>query len=332
MGTVIDLATPAPPHLNTTRAWMSVEDLRGFADRRNAEVLHGHNRGAPPCEKCGATGVCTIRKVTSRCAACLDHRGYQHAPSFPSLVNLPDRSVDHAIMDPPYEAEAHSDQRRTKVAGWRDATKRGERNRVAMPTPLDFAPITPLERALIARELGRVLRGWAVIFCQVEAVADWRRELVAGGLKYRRAIPWVKPDAMPSMHGRWPGQSFETIVLASAKKAPTCPGGGKSVWYHYPRAQGTSAGSPGKKGRKAPHATTKPLPLMRDLVELVSRPGDLVIDPYAGSATTGIACKMLGRAFLGWELDEAACEIAQRRITGQEVRPNEAQPSLFGAM
>lgn len=239
------------------------------------------------------------------------------------LASIPDQGVDHVITDPPYEAEAHTKQRRQKT------TRAGEYVRKAQRDPLPFEPITAVQRAAVAREIGRVCRGWALVFCQVEAVAAWRDVLELGGMRYRRTIAWVKPDAMPALHGRWPGQGFETIVLAQSKRAgsPPCPGGGKAVWYAHTRAQPGSPGGPGSG--KAPHPTTKPLPLMRDLVDLVSHPGELICDPFAGSGTTGVASLALGRRFVGWELDEGFAEVARRRLAGEEAQPNPHQASLF---
>ena len=63
-----------------------------------------------------------------------------------------------------------------------------------------------------------------------------------------------------------------------------------------------------------PPSAVKPLALMRWLVKLVARPGDTVLDPFAGSGTTGIACAMDGREFIGIEREAEYIEIARRRI------------------
>lgn len=229
------------------------------------------------------------------------------------LASLPDKSVGHVITDPPYEAEAHTMQRRVKRNG-------GE---LVATEPLDFDPITSEQRADVAAHMARVSRGWIVVFCQVEAVTAWRDALAAGGAKYRRTLPWVKPDAMPSLHGRWPGQSFEAIVLASVRGAGPCPGGGAAIAYVLSKSEGVPGG-------KAPHPTTKPLPLMTRLVELVSLDGETICDPFAGSGTTGVACNQLGRNFVGWERDANYHAIASRRLNGDEAKPRPEQPSLFG--
>lgn len=63
-----------------------------------------------------------------------------------------------------------------------------------------------------------------------------------------------------------------------------------------------------------PHPTVKPLALMRWLVKLVTQPGDLVLDPFAGSGTTGMACVLEGREFIGIERETEYAAIAERRI------------------
>jgi site-specific DNA-methyltransferase (adenine-specific) len=62
------------------------------------------------------------------------------------------------------------------------------------------------------------------------------------------------------------------------------------------------------------HPTVKPVALMRWLVRLVTPPGGLVLDPFAGSGTTGIACAHEGFEFVGIEQDAEYAEIAEKRI------------------
>ena len=62
------------------------------------------------------------------------------------------------------------------------------------------------------------------------------------------------------------------------------------------------------------HPTVKPLALMEYLVKLVSREGQVVLDPFMGSGTTGMACKRLDREFIGIEKESDYCKIAEARI------------------
>ena len=65
---------------------------------------------------------------------------------------------------------------------------------------------------------------------------------------------------------------------------------------------------------KGLHPTQKSLPLMEWLVKIHSNEGDTILDPFMGSGTTGLACKNLGRNFIGIEKDESYFRIAQERI------------------
>ena len=73
-----------------------------------------------------------------------------------------------------------------------------------------------------------------------------------------------------------------------------------------------------------PHPTVKPVALMRWLVRLVTPPGGLVLDPFCGSGTTGVACALEGMRFLGIEREADYAAIARARISRARM-----QPSLF---
>ena len=69
-----------------------------------------------------------------------------------------------------------------------------------------------------------------------------------------------------------------------------------------------------ERGKDNNHPTIKPVALMKWLVKLVSKEGQTILDPFAGSGSTGIAVELLGREFVGLELDPDYCDIAERRI------------------
>jgi DNA modification methylase len=62
------------------------------------------------------------------------------------------------------------------------------------------------------------------------------------------------------------------------------------------------------------HPTVKPVALMQYLVRMITPPNGIVLDPFNGSGTTGIACKLEGFEYVGMELDAEYCKIAQARI------------------
>ncbi|NYT06421.1 MAG: site-specific DNA-methyltransferase, partial [Methanomicrobiales archaeon] len=64
------------------------------------------------------------------------------------------------------------------------------------------------------------------------------------------------------------------------------------------------------------HPTQKPLALLQRIVAASSRPGDLVLDPFTGSSTTGIAACTLNRRFIGIDADEGYLDLSVRRFEG----------------
>lgn len=88
--------------------------------------------------------------------------------------------------------------------------------------------------------------------------------------------------------------------------------GGASRFFYTAKA---SAGERHYAGRNV-HPTVKPVSLMRWLVRLVTPPGGLVLDPFMGSGSTGIAALSEGMRFLGMEVEVESFEVARRRIAG----------------
>ena len=73
-------------------------------------------------------------------------------------------------------------------------------------------------------------------------------------------------------------------------------------------------------GEKPNHPSPKPIEYMNKLIERITKPGDTVLDPFAGSGTTGVACLNTGRKAILIERKEKYCEIAVKRLQ-QEVLP-----------
>lgn len=229
------------------------------------------------------------------------------------LASLADKSVDHVITDPPYEAEAHTLQRRTLPGAKSNTTG------VVAVDPLDFDPITEEVRAAAAEQIARVARRWSLVFCQAEAVAAWRASMVAGGAVYKRACIWVKTDGMPQLTGDRPGMGYESIVAAHAPGRSEWNAGGRLGVWTFSKKSDNDANRTG-------HPTQKPESIMEALIRDFTDQGDLICDPFAGSGTTGVAAIRLGRRFIGWERDPKYHAIAVKRLAATRE-----QLGLFGA-
>jgi DNA modification methylase len=211
------------------------------------------------------------------------------------MTKLPDHSIDVVITDPPYEPETHTSERRVARAGGRLEVE-----------PIAFPPITEEERLESSRQMVRLARRWILVFCQIEGAMKWRAALEAAGAVYKRTCIWVKPDGKPQYSGDRPGTGYEGIVACHAPGRSTWNGGGSHGVYIVSRGNEPRTG----------HQTQKPLALMETLVRLFSDHGELILDPYAGSGSTGVAAIRLGRRFLGWEMNSSYAEIARRRLAG----------------
>ena len=235
-----------------------------------------------------------------------------HGDCLDLLPLLPDKSVAHVITDPPYEAEAHTKARRQS---------RGP-DTLAEEHEIDFAPITEPTREAIATHAARLVLRWALIFCQVEAVGTWRSSVECAGLRWVRGQGWVKPDGTPQFTGDRPAQGFECIATAHARGRMRWNGGGRRGVYFE------NVNDYGRRTNGRPHPTQKPLALMSELVRLFTDPGETILDPFAGSGTTGIAARMEGRRAILIEREERYCEVAARRLEHMP-RGTDAQPGLF---
>lgn len=173
--------------------------------------------------------------------------------------------------------------------------------------PLSFAPISEGQRGWVAGQMARVSKRWMVAFCQVEAAVKWSEAFTAGGAKTKRIGVWIKPDGMPQFSGDRPGMGYESIVFAHAKGRSTWNGGGRVAVFTH------NKNNPDPTG----HETQKPLTLMLELVELFTDPGDLILDPYCGSGSTGVAAIRLGRRFIGVEQSPEFAAVATERLEAE---------------
>lgn len=233
--------------------------------------------------------------------------------------------VDHCITDPPYGRDvyvrlrnpdsASGDPKRVKRSGGSltrpNIHHSHSGHRPARLEKLAAGDIGFIDDMLpfVAAVLPGMVRRWAIVFSDAESTYMWRNELVRFGMRYIRTGAWVKPDAMPQMTGDRPGTGFEPCTIAHGTMALRWNGGGSlAVWTHF-----TS------KGEARPdHPCPKPLGLMVELVTLFTDEGETILDPFAGSGTTGVAAKLNGRKAILIEKSEQYCEVAAKRLRETE--------------
>jgi site-specific DNA-methyltransferase (adenine-specific) len=205
------------------------------------------------------------------------------------LASLEDRSVDCVITDPPYDDRTHSMARTNKG--------RGHGNRA-----INFQSFDHAEQTRVFTELGRVTRRWVVSTLATSNAFAFDLQ-PPPGLRCLRVGVWLKTNAMPQISADRPGMGWEPIVyMHRDDEKPTWNGGGRAGNFHLASVSGTG------------HPTSKPLDMVRQWVQWFTHPGDLVLDPFAGSGTTLRAAVDEGRRAIGVELDEAYCELIAKRL------------------
>lgn len=197
--------------------------------------------------------------------------------------------VDHVITDPPYDEQTHAGARRGVNGHTYDNLAQG----------IDFAPADP---SWIAPMLVGASKRWVIAFCSLQQLGGYEE---AAADAWVRAGAWHKIDGAPQFTGDRPAQGCDGLaILHRVAKKRWNGGGGQAFWE-------TTV----ERGNGRQHPTQKPERLMLQLVEQFTDVGDLILDPFAGSGTTAVAAKRLGRRCILIEQDERYCEVAARRLT-----------------
>lgn len=205
--------------------------------------------------------------------------------------------VDHIITDPPYNISKENNF----------ATMNTVRTGINFGTwdhNFDLFSWIPEYTKLLSQN------GSAIIFCSYIYLSDIINALTAANMVTKDIIIWQKSNPMPRNTTRRYVQDME-FAIWSVKK--------KSKWTFnkpedkpYLRSLFTFPLVAGKE--KTAHPTQKSLSLMKELIKIHTNQNDLILDPFMGSGTTGVAALQLGRRFIGIEKEKEYFEIAEKRI------------------
>ena len=223
------------------------------------------------------------------------------------LRTIPDGSVTAVVTDPPYSSGG-------MVRGDRmQSTRQKYQSSDALNEFACFSGDNRDQRgfaywcALWLSECRRIVQpgGMLCVF------SDWRQlptvtDLVqAGGWVWRGIVPWDKVVARPQP-GRFRAQAEYMIWSTN---------GPREMQQEDDAVYGDGVirvRTPPTADRV--HSTQKPVELLRKVIEVACPVGGTVLDPFAGSGSTGVACVQNARSFIGIELDEHYAEVARQRL------------------
>src|SRR4051812_6996177 len=239
-----------------------------------------------------------------------------------ALERLPEKSVDVVFADPPYNLQLEGELHRpdqSKVDAVDDHWDQFE----------SFAAYDAFTRAWMLA-VRRVLKDsgtmWVIgSYHNIFRVGTVMQDL---GFWILNDVIWRKTNPMPNFRGRRFQNAHETMIWASrdpkakgytfnyeAMKAANDDVQMRSDWL-FPICSGGER-LKGADGKKA-HPTQKPEALLARILMASSRPGDIVLDPFCGSGTTGAVAKRLGRNFVGIEREQDYIDFAAARIAAVE--------------
>ncbi|MER6399541.1 DNA methyltransferase [Kitasatospora sp. NPDC001603] len=222
------------------------------------------------------------------------------------LRSLPDDSVNAVITDPPYNSGGRTSSERTS----RDA-----RAKYVTSNSAHDLKTFPGEnrdqrsyRSWLTELLTEAYRA-STEHAVAMVFSDWRQEpttcdaLQMAGWTWQGTLPWIKPASRPRKGGFKQSAEFITWGVKGTldnSRAIYLPG-------HFIASQP-------RKDRV--HITQKPLAIMQQLVQICPENG-VVLDPFVGSGSTGVAALREGRRFLGIELSPHYAEVAEQRLRAE---------------
>ena len=248
------------------------------------------------------------------------------------LNSLPENSVDLIFADPPYNLQLQAELWRpnlTRVDAVDDAW-----DQFASFTAYDAFTETWLRACRrVLKETGTI---WVIgTYHNIFRVGKLMQDI---GFWILNDVVWVKTNPMPNFRGVRFTNAHETLIWAQRQR-------GTRYTFNYQamkrlNADATAKGSTGKQmrsdwelqlctgaerlkvdGEKA-HTTQKPEALLYRVILSSSNPGDVVLDPFFGTGTTGAVAKKLHRHWIGIERDETYVRVANERLAA-------VQPSTF---
>ena len=243
------------------------------------------------------------------------------------LASLPEASVDLVFADPPYNLQLEQSLSRPDQSlvdavddDWDKFASFGDYDRFTR----DW--LSGVRRVMKDNATIFVIGSYHYIFRVGTILQDL-------GFWILNDIVWRKSNPMPNFRGRRFTNAHETMIWAArdekakgytfnyeALKASNEDVQARSDWL-IPLCTGEER-LKGDDGKKV-HPTQKPEQLLARVLLSSSKPGDLVIDPFNGTGTTGAVAKRLGRNYIGFERDRTYAAAAEARIAAIEPLPAE---------
>ena len=220
-----------------------------------------------------------------------------HGDCLELMQYLPDESIDLVATDCPYHIVQGGCTNKGKGNGIFQKENASD-GKLFTHNEISFSEWLP--------EVFRVLKPDSHCYIMINGrnLKELQQAAENAGFAFQNLLVWDKGNVTPN---RYYMNACEFILMLKKGKSKTINNRGTSSILRYKNPVG-----------KKLHPTEKPVDLMQVLIENSTNMGDVVLDPFMGSGSTGVACVNTGRKFIGMELDRGYFEIAQKRIEEAE--------------
>ncbi|MDD6056379.1 MAG: site-specific DNA-methyltransferase [Helicobacter sp.] len=222
-----------------------------------------------------------------------------NADSYEIISEFQNLKVNHIITDPPYNISQKNGFSKMKQ-------KRSGLDFGLWDYNFDLFAWIPLYAEVLDKN------GSMIIFCSYRYLSFIINALEDSSLSVKDILVWQKSNPMPRNVKRRYVQDMEFAIWAVKKGAKWIFN--KPESKAYLRAFFTSSVVNGRE--KLGHPTQKSLKVMKNIIEIHTNKGELILDPFMGSGSTGEAALALGRDFIGVERDFKYFKMAQKRLLG----------------
>lgn len=207
------------------------------------------------------------------------------------LNNLPDKSIDLVVTDPPYKC----------LSGGRPK-KKGQPSGILSKNDGKIFDYNDIKPEKWIPEVYRVLKENTHCYIMTNTInlEDYLRICRETGFQLHSVLVWKKNNVTPS---RWYMKNGEYTLFLRKGKAKTINNISSKMVHEFDNILGNKL-----------HPTEKPVSLMKLYIENSSSIGDTVLDPFAGSGSTLIAAKELDRLYIGYEIDKKYFDVMKTRL------------------
>lgn len=217
------------------------------------------------------------------------------------IKELPDNSIDLIVTDPPYPTTSRGNAGNSGGMMQKEINKKGKVFNFNNINCKEYAP-----------ELYRILKNKSHCYIMTNHInlIEMLNVFTNCGFHFIKSLIWNKGN---KIMGQFYMSQFEYILFFRKGKAKKINNCGTSDILSIPNKKNKD------KNNQNLHDTEKPVELMKILIENSTDQNEIVLDPFKGIGTTGVACKKLNRSFIGYEIDEKYFNIAKERIENTEV-------------